>query len=69
MEFDDPHEVIYYYFEDDYYDNSYANNWQEFVKYIDIGIEYIESAELVDVDHYKIVDEKKWLLAKIKYGI
>ena len=37
--------------------------YTKFIKYKDIGVKYIECGV------YEIVDEKKWMLAKIKYGI
>jgi hypothetical protein len=42
--------------------------WKEFIKSLDIGIECIKSCEFPNNDVYKVIDEKKWLLAKIKYG-
>jgi len=37
-------------------------NWNKFIKNKDLGV-----IHLVD-DEYKIIDEKKWLLSKLKYG-
>ncbi len=37
--------------------------WSFFINTKDLGIRYECS------DTYKIVDEKKWLLAKLKYGV
>jgi hypothetical protein len=39
----------------------YPRTWSDFIESKDLGI--IDLGVL-----YKIVDEKKWLLAKIKYG-
>lgn len=67
MEFNDSEDTIYYYFRD-YYHNlredeyTHINNWGEFIEALDIGIEFYKD------EIYKIVDKKKWLLTKIKYG-
>jgi hypothetical protein len=37
--------------------------WDHFVYYKDMGVKYIQTSV------YEVVDEKKWMLAKIKYGI
>jgi FMN-dependent NADH-azoreductase len=42
-----------------------THTWSEFIESKDLGIEYLDH---LDQNLYKIVDEKKWLLAKIKYG-
>ena len=48
-----------------------AGDYIKFIKFKNLGIECIEIN--VDqkglIDRYKIVDEKKWLINKIKYGI
>lgn len=83
MEFKDPDDLIYLQFYEDYHNlrtdwtsfRSYT--WYEYIKDIDIGIEYIEAAKPEDVDNededeeydYKIVDAKKWLVSRLKYGI
>jgi hypothetical protein len=40
-----------------------------YVKSLDIGIEFIGWLGSRDYYTYKIIDEKKWTLSKIKYGI
>jgi hypothetical protein len=42
-----------------------VNNWFDFIVYKDLGIICLSWQNHL----YKIVDEKKWVLAKIKYGI
>ena len=37
--------------------------WKYFIEKKDLGIEYNYAA------NYSIVDEKKWLLSKLKYGL
>lgn len=37
--------------------------WTEFLRSKDLGIMFLGFAE------YRIIDKKKWLLTKIKYGI
>jgi hypothetical protein len=41
---------------------SNINAWSKFIKSKDLGIMHF-----VD-DEYEIIDEKKWLLSKLKYG-
>jgi hypothetical protein len=48
--------------------------WSKCVEKLDLGIIYEPtrsfSLSLTNFDHrYKIIDEKKWLLAKLKYGL
>jgi len=40
-----------------------------YIKSLDIGIEFIGWIGSRDYYTYKIIDEKKWILNKIKYGI
>lgn len=42
---------------------SAPKNWKLFIEKKDLGIEYNYAA------NYSIVDEKKWLLSKLKYGL
>jgi hypothetical protein len=60
MEFNDVE--IYYKFRDIFYKQK--KNWYLFIKELDIGIISLNYHHNL----YKIIDEKKWLLAKIKYG-
>ena len=68
-------EKIYKAFADEYHCSAEYmcnKNWKKFIHNKDIGI--IDITQLVylqasRVSKYLIVDEKKWLLAKIKYGI
>ena len=43
---------------------SNINAWSKFIKSKDLGIISISYYD----DLYRIIDEKKWALAKIKYG-
>jgi len=43
-------------------------SWKELIIRQDIGIIHISLNVQKSYDMYKIVDEKKWALAKIKYG-
>ena len=40
-------------------------SWKEFIKSKDLGIICVDSLNHI----YKIIDEKKWLINKIKYGL
>lgn len=51
---------------------SLNSEWSKFIETLDIGVQYIRSESLTrngTDDIYKIVDEKKWLFAKIKHGL
>jgi|688.fasta_scaffold1370036_3 hypothetical protein len=43
------------------------SSWKLFIQYLDLGIE-CTSVRIFQNDEYKIVDEKKWTINKIKYG-
>jgi len=45
-----------------------TNNWLDFIKSKDLGIICVQAKSNSSGDVYKLIDEKKWLLAKIKYG-
>jgi hypothetical protein len=55
--------MIYRTFDFEYQASDFSN-FAEFIKSKDLGI----TTQVPYDDIYKIVDEKKWLLAKIKYG-
>jgi hypothetical protein len=44
------------------YHKSPIQEWDKYIKSLDLGVEVIKNHD------YKIVDEKKWMLNKIKYG-
>ena len=46
---------------------SLDQQWQRFISNLDIGLECVGLENVKDT--YKIVDEKKWFLAKIKHGL
>jgi hypothetical protein len=48
----------------DEYAESNINAWSKFIKSKDLGIISISYYD----DLYKIIDQKKWALSKIKYG-
>jgi hypothetical protein len=48
------------------------NEWVKLISYLDMGIEFVQFNRYKKYnvyDAYEIIDEKKWLLAKLKYGI
>jgi hypothetical protein len=66
FDFKDINDLIYRTFRDEFY--SLSNDifsWHAFIEYKDIGINCINYHS----NYYIITDEKKWLLAKLKYGI
>ena len=60
--------TIYIHFRNEYYSNNnnlFKNNiWNNFIESKDLGVICLSHFN----DEYKIVDEKKWMLTKIKYG-
>lgn len=48
--------------------NKYLYNFRDFVKNLDIGIKVQALYSNLKDTTYVITDEKKWMLAKIKYG-
>ena len=55
---------LYNVFEIEYlYHNNGNTTWAEFLKLKDLGVVFLGFAE------YRIQDKRKWLFAKIKYGI
>lgn len=60
---------IWVYFRNKFYNSSFngvygiENKYKTFIENLDLGITTVSSAH-----HYRIIDNKKWLLAKIKYG-
>ena len=66
MEFKDPNNKVFHAFVKEYFNsNKTLFFWKEFIKNKDIGIE-----DVTVIDRcYKITNKKKWVLAKIKYGI
>lgn len=70
MEFKDVQKIIYKKFKDDEYRYVFRT-WESFIKSKDLGIRYINKFPWVDsyFEDYEVVDQKKWLFARIKYGI
>ena len=67
MEFEDRGFKVYRALQDEF--RSYKNSdYVSFLAMKDIGIKYIVKY-ISSFHHYEIVDKKKWILAKIKYGI
>ena len=52
----------------DQWSSSGINHYYDFIRHLDIGILPVRSERLI-TDDYKVVNEKKWLLAKLKYGL
>lgn len=67
-EFLDTEEHVYTLFADEYH-NQLTLSWSEFVETKDLGVEHVKHQPIDKYFTYTIVDEKKWLLARIKYGI
>jgi len=60
--------MVYDTFKDEFYEDSV--DWDDFVEKKDIGIRFnMLDRYTKDGDNYTIVDNKKWLLARLKYGI
>lgn len=65
---------VYDFFEKEYQQsNSFYN---EFIRGKDLGLQPIVSKENennygrgIHSDYYKVINEKKWMLARLKYGI
>lgn len=55
------------YYEHDYNFDRWPSMYIEFVDKMDLGIKVKRNNNGNDV--YEIVDEKKWLLTKLKYGL
>ncbi len=43
-------------------------DWEVFINSKDLGIVCIKNSDSAKTDEYELVDPKKWVLAKIKYG-
>ena len=56
--------IIYSTFKVEYFLNNTTPSWSSFVLSKDLGIILINFHE----ETYRITDEKKWLLSKLKYG-
>ena len=56
--------TIYNRFRNEYYSNKNNNIWNIFIESKDLGVICLSYLK----DEYRIVDEKKWLINKIKYG-
>jgi len=67
MEFNDKEFKVYCGFQDEFH-RFKPDDYNLFLASKDIGIKYIVK-DISPCHHYKIVDEKKWALAKIKYGL
>ena len=66
MEFEDTDHIICDYFFDEYRHDIF-HNWKAFIESKNIGLLYINDG-ILEHDKYRIIDEKLWMLAKIKYG-
>lgn len=66
MEFKDETFKIYELFWNEWSVSNYSN-WDDLIKSKDLGIIFIEVGQGLS-HNYKIVDKKKWILNKIKYG-
>lgn len=69
MRFEDKLGAIYRFFRKEYIASSFEY-YAEFLESKDIGIIRIDDYIRTDFTYlYEIVDEKKWALSRIKYGI
>lgn len=68
MIFKDNNDRIYLTFDVDFALSS-ETLWSEFINSLDLGIHSTAKNNAYDVNVYTIVDEKKWCLSRIKYGI
>jgi len=71
MEFEDIHDKVYGTFRDEFLAQAHkdANGdrcWYNFIQNKDLGVQYIVKPGF---DAYGVIDEKKWLFARLKYGI
>ena len=62
MEFEDPYDTIWNRLKSEYQYSRFMW-WNTFIASLDLGITHL------GYRRYKIIDEKKWTLNKIKYGI
>lgn len=71
MEFDDPNDIIYLTLYEGYCnrENFYASTWNDYLIKLDIGIQDIgTNLTYISSGNYKVTNEKKWALARLKYG-
>jgi hypothetical protein len=70
MDFEDTKQVILYRFRDNFLSLLKQNPellWVDFIESLDLGIISNYNSDFKFI-YYTIVDEKKWFLAKLKYG-
>lgn len=71
MVFNDVDDIVYRTFVYDFHSHK-LTKWKEYIQSKNLGIKHIEnvfnSQTFLNSSIYEIVDQKKWLLAKIKYG-
>lgn len=62
---------IWNYFGKDFMDNHINDHfhWRKYVEDLDMGLKLYKDYDFNYWDTYVITDPKKWMLAKIKYGI
>lgn len=47
----------------------HISSWVTFIESKDLGLICIKPSESPSLDKYEVSDEKKWAIAKIKYGL
>ena len=68
MEFEDDNNVIFLTFYEKWCKD--GRIWEDFIISKNLGIVYVYTKYRENMYHtYRIIDEKKWALNKIKYGI
>lgn len=66
-EYIDVKDSIFPIFESEWADSQLR--WGDFVKSKDLGVEYIAGTSFYANESYKVVDAKKWVYTRLKYGI
>jgi|688.fasta_scaffold740584_4 hypothetical protein len=78
MQFRDKEQKIYLYFKNDWLSSNRTKvykilkkriiSWEQYINRKKLGI-IVERIGPTDTEYYNIIDEKKWAIARIKYGI
>jgi hypothetical protein len=67
MEFKDIEYEVYHKLKDQRNKTEKELTWKQFIEEIDIGLAHIDVYQNYDL--YEIIDEKKWALTRLKYGL
>jgi len=66
MDFNDTDGNIIGAFYNEWHKDWYHTTWADFIIIKDLGIHFVQT---INECHYTIVNDKKWLYSKLKYGI